>query len=192
MRFLSSAPESHFAHTSFGLLRSAFALLRPLVAAVLLSGLLLTGCAVPLGPGFRLRSRQMVLGETPAPSAPVRVRVADRMENTGNRPLAYLDVTLPAAIAAGRSNLTIRVDGRTVPPVPVSDAPGRPSAGSVRSALAATTATGSGSRIRLLDRSRPGGVAGATPEGFYLADPARPSFLAYAGRLLRQRRSPKP
>ncbi len=70
------------------------------LAAAALLATLLTGCAVPLGPGFRLRSRQLTLTEAAAPAAPVHIRVAESMENTGNRPLAFLDVSLPTA---GRS-----------------------------------------------------------------------------------------
>lgn len=162
---------------------SAYRLPRPLVAAALLAGLFLTGCAVPLGPGFRLRARQMVLGEAPAPSAaPVRVRVAERMENTGNRPLAYLDVTLPAAIAAGRSNLTIRIDGRTVPPVAVRDAPGAPLRVRFDPPWPPRQAREVVLEYDLATDPGRGGVAAVTPDGFYLADPlALPFWLTPVG-----------
>ncbi|HEY4581237.1 MAG TPA: hypothetical protein VIG89_09395 [Candidatus Acidoferrales bacterium] len=156
--------------------------LRPLLSAALLAGLFLTGCAVPLGPGFRLRTRQMVLGEAPAPSAPVRVRVADRMENTGNRPLAYLDLTLPVAIEAGRSNLTIRVDGRTVPAVAVSEAPGAPLRVRFDPPWPPRQAREVVLEYDLTTDPVRGGVAAATPDGFYLADPlALPFWLTPVG-----------
>ena len=153
-----------------------------MLAAALLVGLFLTGCAVPLGPGFRLRARQMVLGEAPAPSAPLRVRVADRLQNTGNRPLDYLDVSLPAAIAAGRSNLTIRIDGRTVPTVAVSEAPAAP----LRVRFDPPWLPRQEREV-VLDydlTTDPGraGVAAATPDGYYLADPlALPFWLTPVG-----------
>jgi len=149
---------------------------------LLAAALLATGCAVPLGPGFRLRSRQMVLGEAPAQPAPVRVRVADRMENTGNRPLDYLDVSLPAAIAADRSNLTIRIDGRTVLPVAISDAPGAPLRVRFDPPWPPRQAREVALEYGLVTDPIRGGVAAATPDGFYLADPrALPFWLTPVG-----------
>ena len=75
------------------------------LAAAALLATLLTGCAVPLGPGFRLRSRQLTLTEAAAPAAPVHIRVTESMENTGNRPLAFLDVSLPTAGRSGQEQL---------------------------------------------------------------------------------------
>jgi hypothetical protein len=103
------------------------------------------------------------------------------MENTGNRPLAYLDVTLPAAIAAARSNLTIRVDGRTVAPVPIRDVPGAP----LRVRFDPPWPPRQPREVALeydLLTDLAGGVAGATPEGLYLADPrALPFWLTPVG-----------
>jgi len=148
---------------------------------------------VPLGPGFRLRARQMVLGDTPAqlmaspllgiePSAPVRVRVADRIENTGNRPLDYLDITLPAAIAASGSNLTIRIDGRTVPLAAASEAPGAPLRLRFDPPWPRRQAREVVLEYNLATDPVRGGVAAATPDVFYLADPlALPFWLTPAG-----------
>jgi len=137
---------------------------------------------VPLGPGFRLHSRQMMLGETPAQPAPVHVRIADRMENTGNRPLDFLDVNLPVTINAATSNLTIRMDGRTVSPLPVSDAPDAPLRLRFDPPWPPRQRREAVLEYDLATDPDLGGVAAATPDGFYLADPrALPFWLAPAG-----------
>ena len=148
-----------------------FPALRLPLALTLLAALCAAACAVPIGPGFRLQTRQMVLGQSVTQPAPVHLRVTDRMLNSGNRALDFLDVSLPVALVSGRGNLTIQVDGKTVAPVPLGDDLESPvrvrfdPPWPVRQArdivLEYDVASGSVGG---------GGIAAATPEGFYLAN----------------------
>ena len=138
-----------------------------LLAALLVVALFATGCDVPLGPGFRLRSRQMTFSEPPAQSAPVHLRVADRMENDGNRALAFLDVGLPP----NKSNFTIRVDGKTVAPAPLGDDPGAPLRVRFDPPWPAREQREIVLEYDLASDPVSGGVAAVTPQGLYLADP---------------------
>ena len=140
-------------------------------AAVLLIALFAIGCAVPIGPGFRLRSRQMAFSEPPAPSAPVHLRVADQMENAGNRALTFLDVGLPSAVSPGKASLTIRVDGKAVAPVALGGAPGA----LVRVPFDPPWPVRQKREIvfeyDLATDPVSDGVAAVTPQGLYLANP---------------------
>jgi hypothetical protein len=67
-----------------------------------------TGCGAALGPGFGHAARQIEI--SPADSESLHVRVTDRLVNAGNRSLTFLDVNLPAKVAAEQDHLAIRVD----------------------------------------------------------------------------------
>jgi hypothetical protein len=160
---------------------SKFALLAAALLATILSG-----CAVPLGPGFRLRSRQVVLGNAPGPSAPVHIRVSEQIENTGNRALSYLDVSLPAATDPAKSHLAIRVDGKPVTPKAISQDPTAP----IRVGFDPPWPMRQRREIvveyDLATDPISGGVASATAEGFYLADPdALPLWVTPVGFFVR-------
>ena len=152
-----------------------------LPAAALLATLL-TGCAVPLGPGFRLRSRQWTFQDAAAPSAPAHMRVTERMENTGNRPLPYLDVSLPTAIDLAKDNLTIRVDGKSIIPKAESQDPAAPFRVQFDPPWPVRQPREIVLEYDLATDPVGGGVALVTPDGFYLADPrALPSWLTPVG-----------
>src|SRR4029077_20675281 len=72
---------------------------------------LLNGCAQPLGPGFRFADRHAEIQAIPEAPAKVHVRVTDRLENVGNRPLSELaaQVSLDAGYRA--QNLRVSIDG---------------------------------------------------------------------------------
>ena len=144
--------------------------------------MLLTGCAVPLGPGFRLLARQMVLGGAPAASAPVHMRVVDQMENTGNRALIYLDVSLSTAQDPARNRLTIRIDGKSVVPVAASGDPPVPFRVPFDPPWPARQRREIILEYDLAADPINGGVASVTADGFYLADPhALPSWIVPLG-----------
>jgi hypothetical protein len=156
--------------------------LLPLTVALLFAGFWATGCAVPIGPGFRLRSRQMAFSEPPAQSAPLHLRVTDRMENKGNRPLSFLDVGLPPAISSSKANLTIRVDGKTVAPVALGDDPGAPLRVQFDPPWPASQLREIVFEYDLATDPASGGVAAVTPQGLYLADPrALPFWVTPVG-----------
>ena len=85
---------------------------------------LATSCVQPLGPGFRFIDRQTEIRAVPdAPRGPgLHVRVADRFNNAGNRPLHSLEARLPEGPTFGSQNLRVTVDGREVSPQRVNDA----------------------------------------------------------------------
>lgn len=150
--------------------------------AVALVATVLTGCAVPLGPGFRLRNRQLAFGEVVPSSAPVHMRVTERMENTGNRALAYLDVNLPTAVGHGGSNLTILVDGKPVVPVAESPDPAAPFRVRFDPPWPPKQRREIVLEYDLAGDPVSGGVASVTADGFYLADPrALPFWLTPVG-----------
>src|SRR4051812_30878103 len=95
-----------------------------IIAMALFISIFTSGCAVPLGAGFRLRARQLSFSDLPSGAAPLHLRITDHLENTGNRPLDYLDVSTPPSPA--RTNVTIRIDGKIAQPSPVTDDPAAP------------------------------------------------------------------
>src|SRR4051794_6757672 len=76
----------------------------PFVLTLLSVCIFLSGCAVPLGAGFRLNSRQLSVPNLPGTTGPLHLRISDRMKNDGNRALNYLEVSAP--IAPARTNLS--------------------------------------------------------------------------------------
>jgi hypothetical protein len=146
--------------------------LRPLLAVALLLALFSLGCAVPLGPGFRLRSRQMLWADLPAQPTQVRVRVADVLQNIGNRDLTHLDLSLAAPAAVDRSSLAVRVNGQVVPASPVSsEDPASPLRVRFDPAWPPRQRREVAFEYAIQPDPVRRTVAAATPGGFYLADP---------------------
>src|SRR5260370_8661929 len=58
---------------------------------------LTTGCVQPLGPGFRFINRQTEIRGVAdsASSSGLHIRVVDRFDNAGDRPLRSMEVPLP-------------------------------------------------------------------------------------------------
>jgi hypothetical protein len=117
-----------------------------------------------------------------APAAPVHVRVAERMENTGNRDLTYLDVILPTAVDLGRSNLTVHMGGEALTPVATSADPAAPFRLQFPSPWPPKQRREILLEYDLNSDPLGGGVAAGTPQGVYLADPhALPVWPAPVG-----------
>src|ERR1700674_5558313 len=100
----------------------ARARIRWLAWGLLSAAILLTGCAVPLGPGFHIDSRTTEI--RPVSTAPIHVHVhlTDQLANMGTRSLTYLDVAPPAAL--GTKNLGILASGHEAQATPLGSAPG--------------------------------------------------------------------
>jgi len=156
--------------------------IRSPVAGLVLAVTFSAGCAVPLGPGFRLSSRQMEVAEIAAAPARVHIRVTDVLENIGDRNLAYLEVNLPAGAPFGRVNLSVRVDGRDVAAASLAS----DSAAPVRVPFdppwppkqVRTVVFDYDCAPELAERS----VVAATSDGFHLGDPnAFPGWLPPSG-----------
>ena len=77
----------------------------------------------PLGPGFFFLNRQTEIRGAAggSPGAPLHIRVVDRFDNAGNRPLQSLEVRLPDGPTFGSQNLRVTIDGHTVSPQSASD-----------------------------------------------------------------------
>ena len=84
--------------------------------------MLAAGCVQPLGPGFRFADRQTEIRAVADAPDRLHVRVDDRLDNTGDRPLRSLEVRLPEGPAFGTENLRVTIDGREVSPQRASDA----------------------------------------------------------------------
>ena len=161
------------------------------LALILLSATAL-GCAVALGPGFNHADRTVNVSATSIEPTQINVRVTDKLENVGNRGLAYLDVSLPTGPSFGSQNLGITVAGKTV-------AGRRVKAGSgslLRIPFNPAWPKGEEREIAFgygLEPSPEGrGAVAATPDGFYLADPDvfpswRPPLGPFARGSLRAR-----
>jgi hypothetical protein len=143
---------------------------------------LLTGCAVPIGPRFQLRSRQITFNESPASSAPVHLRVTEQMQNNGNRPLAFLDVSLPYGVGRAGKNLAIRIDGKPAVPLQISEDPAAPLRVQFNPPWPMRQIRQIVLEYDLSSNPVSGGVAGVMTEGFYLADPhALPRWITPVG-----------
>ena len=96
-----------------------------ILAALLAACFLVTGCAVPLGPGFypEKQSYEVHLISSSAPR--FHVRAMFRLRNTGDRPLDFLEAVLPDVSSSGRSGLRVLVDGGEVVPQTPADAQAR-------------------------------------------------------------------
>jgi hypothetical protein len=84
---------------------------------------LASGCVEPLGPGFFFLNRQTEIRAVEgAPSgAELHIRVVDRFDNAGNRPLQSLEVRMPEGPTFGPRNLQVTIDGQVVSPQSASD-----------------------------------------------------------------------
>jgi hypothetical protein len=93
-------------------------------AAICAWAFLTTSCVQPLGPGFWFIHRQTdILAVADAPrGARLHVRVVDRFDNAGDRPLRSMEVRLAEGPTVGSQNLRLTVDGREVSPQRVNDA----------------------------------------------------------------------
>jgi hypothetical protein len=140
------------------------------LALILISASLL-GCAVALGPGFSHSYRSVDVSATSIEPTHIHVRVADRLENIGDRGLPDLDVTLPGGPSFGTRDVSVTVGAKTVPNRRVT----RQSGPSLRVPFDPPWLIGEEREIVFAYDLEPApegrGVIAATSEGFYLADP---------------------
>jgi hypothetical protein len=126
---------------------------------------------VALGPGFSHSQRSVDVSATSIEPAHIHVQVTDKLENIGNRGLAYLDVALPRGPSFGTKSVTVSVGAKVVPSPSVT----RQSGPSLRIPFDPQWLRGEERDITFaydLDPTPEGrGVVAATSDGFYLADP---------------------
>ena len=82
--------------------------------ALILLSVLVLGCAVALGPGFSHSFRSADVSATSIEPVHIHVQVTDKLENVGDRGLAYLDVTLPGGPSFGTRDVSVAVGGKAV------------------------------------------------------------------------------
>ena len=139
--------------------------------ALLLISASLLGCAVALGPGFRHPYRLVDVSANSIEPTHIHVRVTDKLENIGDRPLAYLDVALPGGPSFGTKNVSVAVDAKGV----LSQRVARQSGSALRVPFDPPWLQGQEREIGFAYDLEPvpedRGVVAATSDGFYLADP---------------------
>jgi hypothetical protein len=131
----------------------------------------LLGCAVALGPGFSHSYRSVDVSATSIEPTHIHVRVTDKLENVGNRALAYLDVTLPSGPSFGTKDVSVTVGAKAV----LSQRVIRESGPVLRVPFDPPWLQGQEREIAFAYDLEPApegrGVVAATSDGFYLADP---------------------
>jgi hypothetical protein len=75
----------------------------------------------PLGPGFRFVDRQTEIRAVADAPDRLHVRVVDRLDNAGDRPLRSMEVRVPEGPAFGSQDLRVSINGREVSPQRTSD-----------------------------------------------------------------------
>jgi hypothetical protein len=83
----------------------------PACAVVALLALGASACAVPLAPGYRILKESREVRFVAGQPATLDVRSVYTLENSGTSALAFIDVSLPAEQAYGRTNLHVGIDG---------------------------------------------------------------------------------
>jgi hypothetical protein len=149
---------------------------------------LTTSCVQPLGPGFRFVDRQTEirsLADTPR-GASLHVRVLDRFENAGDRPLRSMEVRLPEGPTFGLLNLRVTIDGHEVSLQRSSNADAR----LMRAPLDPAWKQGQSREIvtewDLVPESTGQGTVAAPAAAFYIADEtALPAWRAPSGVFVR-------
>jgi hypothetical protein len=85
-------------------------------AVIAAAALAAVGCAVPLGPGYKIERQRLEAAIVRSPQPRVDVRASWRVKNTGDRPLTSLDVEIPDAQTHGLSRLRLESGGTEVAP----------------------------------------------------------------------------
>lgn len=85
---------------------------------LLLALMSLAGCAVPLGPGYRIQKETLDLHYAAASPVHLAVHATYRLSNVGNRGLDFVELVLPDEKIFGRRDAQARMDGREVALVP--------------------------------------------------------------------------
>ncbi len=75
----------------------------------------MVSCAIPLGPGYTIRKQTVSVHFRPSSEAPVSVAAHYLLVNTGNRPLAWLDIRLPRSGVLHLASVAIQWDGQPIP-----------------------------------------------------------------------------
>ena len=75
----------------------------------------------PLGPGFRFAGRQTEIRVSSGTAEQLHIRVVDRFDNVGDRPLRSIQVRLPEGPNSGTQTVRMTADGKGISPEHDSD-----------------------------------------------------------------------
>lgn len=76
--------------------------------------MLLSGCAVPLAPGYQLQKETLTVRFVAGTTPHLAIRAEYRLANIGNSPLHFIAVVLPGEKEFGRANLHAEIDGKEI------------------------------------------------------------------------------
>ncbi len=78
------------------------------------AALCVSSCAVPLGPGYTIRKQTVDIRFRPSSEAPVSIEAHYRLVNTGNQPLASLDIRPPESSLLHLISPSVQWDGQPI------------------------------------------------------------------------------
>jgi hypothetical protein len=96
------------------LTRSASYRARVCLAVASLLAVLLSGCGVPVAPGYKIQKENLTVHFVPGSPPHLAVRAQYELANVGNAPLESIGVTLPGEKEFGRANLRAEIDGKEI------------------------------------------------------------------------------
>ena len=83
---------------------------------MLLAAVLLSGCGVPVAPGYQIQKESLTVHFIPGASPHLAIRADYRLQNAGTAPLNSVEVTLPGEKSFGGANFRATVAGREITP----------------------------------------------------------------------------
>jgi hypothetical protein len=87
-----------------------------LASLALFFAVLLSGCGVPVAPGYQIQKESLTVHFISGASPHLAIRADYRLQNVGTAPLNFVEVTLPGEKSFGRANFRATVAGRKITP----------------------------------------------------------------------------
>ncbi|HLJ24576.1 MAG TPA: hypothetical protein VKT71_10760 [Candidatus Acidoferrales bacterium] len=140
-----------------------------LTAALGVCSFLASACVHPLGPGYHFADRQAEIRFAADAPGSIHFRVADELENNGDRPLSSLNVRLPAP-SLGAQNVRVQIEGAPVTPQRSSPTDARMVAAPFTPVWEQNAKRTIVTEWDLSPESSDRGTIVASPRGFFVAD----------------------
>jgi hypothetical protein len=87
-----------------------------LASLALFSAVLLSGCGVPIAPGYQIQKESLTLHFISGAPPHLAMRADYRLQNVGTAPLNFVEVTLPSEKSFGSANFRATVAGAEITP----------------------------------------------------------------------------
>jgi hypothetical protein len=87
-----------------------------LASLAIFSAVLLSGCGVPVAPGYQIQKESLTVHFISGATPHLAIRADYRLQNVGTAPLNFVEVTLPGEKSFGRADLRATVAGREITP----------------------------------------------------------------------------